>query len=319
MMLMTLFWIAVSLVMLTLGAEGLVRGSSSLALRLGVTPLMVGLTVVAFGTSSPELVVSVQAALDGLGDVAVGNVVGSNLFNVGIILGLTALICPIAIKSQLVKVDGPIMIATALLVPLVLLDGKITRFEGTMLFVGIVGYTWMNWGLSRRAAKQEPEVAVEFEAGVPPKSRAWWLDVALLLSGLGILVAGSQLLVEHCLVFARSFAVSEAVISLTIIAAGTSMPELATSVVAAIRRQPDIAIGNVIGSNVFNVLSILGLSAITQPLECNGIRSVDLYWMVGLSLLLLPMMARRLSLRRAEGVLLLAAYGGYLYVLWPKP
>lgn len=318
MMLMTLIWIAVALGLLTLGAEGLVRGSSSLALRVGVTPLMVGLTVVAFGTSSPELVVSLQAALDGLGDVAVGNVVGSNLFNVGIILGLTAFICPIAIKSQLIKVDGPIMIATAVLVPVVLMDGRISRLEGGALLAGILAYTGMNWVLSRRAMGKQPEVVEEYATGVPPRSGAWWLDVLILAGGLGVLVLGSQLLVTHCLVLARAFAVSEAVISLTIIAAGTSMPELATSLVAAVRRQPDIAIGNVVGSNVFNVLGILGASALAQPLQSAGIRSLDLYCMVGLSVLLLPMMARRLSLRRVDGVLLLACYGAYLYVLWPK-
>lgn len=288
-----------------------------MALRLGVTPLMVGLTVVAFGTSSPELVVSLRAALDGLGDVAVGNVVGSNLFNVGIILGLAALICPIAIKSQIIKVDGPIMIGTALLVPVVLVDGVVSRVEGVFLFAGIVAYSWMNWVLSRRAAVSAAEKA-EYEEGVPAKSKAWWWDVICVLAGLGVLVAGSRLLVEHCLVLARAFEVSEAVISLTIIAAGTSMPELATSVVAALRRQPDIAIGNVVGSNVFNVLSILGLSAVVAPLESGGIRPVDLYWMVGISVLLLPLMARRLLLRRVDGVLLLAGYGVYLWLLWPK-
>jgi len=315
-MILSFVWIVVALVLLTLGAEWLVRGSSSLALRLGVTPLMVGLTVVAFGTSSPELVVSFKAALDGLGDVALGNVVGSNLFNVGIILGLTALICPIAIQSQILKVDGPIMIGTALLVPLVLRDGVVTRVEGAALFVGVLGYTVMNWMLSRR--ETTVEVKAEFDRGVPPKSKAWWMDVLWIAGGLVVLVLGSRLLVEHCLVVARAFAVSEAVISLTIIAAGTSMPELATSVVAALRKQPDIAIGNVVGSNIFNVLSILGLSSLVAPLESNGIRDVDLYWMVGLSVLLLPLMAQGRSLRRADGVLLLGSYGVYLYLLWPR-
>lgn len=315
-MIVSFVWIVVALVLLTMGAEWLVRGSSSLALRLGVTPLMVGLTVVAFGTSSPELVVSFKAAVDGLGDVALGNVVGSNIFNLGIILGLAALICPIAIKSQIIKIDGPIMIGTALLVLMVMRDGVVTRVEGAALFMGILGYSGMNWMLSRR--ESAVEVKEEYDEGVPAKTKAWWLDVLWITGGLVVLVLGSRLLVEHCLIVARGFAVSEAVISLTIIAAGTSMPELATSVVAALRKQPDIAIGNVVGSNIFNVLGILGLSSLVQPLHSQGIRDADLYWMVGLSVLLLPLMARGLKLRRIDGALLLSGYGVYLWLLWPK-
>jgi cation:H+ antiporter len=315
-MIVSFFWIAVALVLLILGAEWLVRGSASVALKLGITPLMVGLTVVAFGTSSPELVVSVRAAMAGLGDVAVGNAVGSNLFNVGIILGLTALICPIAIKSQIIRVDGPIMIGTAILVLLVMRDGVITRVEGAALFVGIVAYTWTNWVLSKREVGQE--VKAEYSEGVPSTGAAWWVDLGLIVFGVGVLVLGSRLLVDNCLVVARGFGVSEAVISLTIIAAGTSMPELATSVVAALRRQPDIAIGNVVGSNIFNVLSILGLSALVEPLVARGIRDVDLYWMIGLSIFLLPLMWMNLKLRRVEGALLLGCYGAYLWTLWPK-
>jgi cation:H+ antiporter len=184
------------------------------------------------------------------------------------------------------------------------------------LFVGVIAYTVMNYVLSRR--ESTAEVKAEFDEGVPAVTKAWWVDLLWIVSGLVVLVLGSRLLVEHCLVVARAFAVSEAVISLTIIAAGTSMPELATSVVAALRKQPDIAIGNVVGSNIFNVLSILGLSSLVTPLASQGIRDVDLYWMVGLSLLLLPLMARRLTLRRADGVLLLGCYGVYLWQLWPK-
>jgi cation:H+ antiporter len=174
-------WIVAALVLLTMGAEWLVRGSSSLALRLGVTPLMVGLTVVAFGTSSPELVVSFKAAVDGLGDVALGNVVGANIFNLGIILGLAALICPIAIKSQIIKIDGPIMIGTALLVLMVMRDSVVTRVEGAALFTGILGYTVMNWMLSRR--ESAVEVKEEYDEGVPAKTKAWcwgpvcWLNI----------------------------------------------------------------------------------------------------------------------------------------------
>ncbi len=315
-MISSLVWIVVALVVLTLGAESLVRGSASLALRMGVTPLMVGLTVVAFGTSSPELVVSLKAGLGNMGDVALGNVVGSNLFNIGVILGLTAVICPIPVKSQVVRIDTPIMIGACLLVPAVLWDHHVTRWEGLALAAGVVAYTGMNWALARR------EVAAEVKAGfaesMPPQARAWWLDVLWMVAGMTMLVLGSRLLVDHCLVVARHFQVSEAVISLTIIAAGTSMPELATSVVAGLRKQSDIAIGNAVGSNIFNVFCILGLTASVSPLESHGIRHGDLLWMVGMAVLLLPLLIIGGRLYRLEGLVLLTAYGAYLWTLWPQ-
>ena len=315
-MIASLVWIVIALAVLTFGAESLVRGSASLALRLGVTPLMVGLTVVAFGTSSPELVVSLKAGLAGMGDVALGNVVGSNLFNIGVILGLTAVICPIPVKAQVVKIDTPIMIGACVLVPMMLWDRHVTRWEGLALVGGVVAYTWMNWVLSRREFASE--VKSEFEEAMPPKARAWWADVMWMAAGLTMLVLGSRLLVDHCLVVARYFGVSEAVISLTIIAAGTSMPELATSVVAGLRKQPDIAIGNAVGSNIFNVLCILGLTATAAPLESHGISHNDMLWMVGLAVLLLPLLLVGRRLYRLEGMVLLSAYGSYLWTLWPK-
>ena len=308
--------IAVALVVLTMGAESLVRGSASLALRLGVTPLMVGLTVVAIGTSSPELVVSLKAGLDGMGDVAVGIVVGSNLFNLGVILGLTAVICPLPVRAQVVKLDTPVMIAACLMVPVVLLDGVVSRLEGMALLGGIVAYTGMNWVLSRR--EFAAQVAAQFGGKTLPNGRAWWADVLWILAGLALLVLGSRLLMEHCLVLARALGVSEAVIGLTIIAAGTSMPELATSVVAAIRKQPDIAVGNAVGSSVFNVLCILGLTATVVPVKSQGIRQTDMLWMVGLAILLLPLILIGRRLYRLEGLVLLSAYAVYLWTLWPN-
>ncbi|MBL9154676.1 MAG: calcium/sodium antiporter [Verrucomicrobiales bacterium] len=309
-------FVLLSLVLLIAGAEGLVRGSASIALKLGLTPLMVGLTVVAFGTSSPELVVSIKASLAGQGDISVGNVVGSNIFNIAVILGLTALICPVAVQWQLIKIDAPIMVGVSLLMLLLLGDGALSRAEGSLLFAGIVSYTILNVYLARRTTT--PAVEAEFEEGVPKPTSHWWADLLFIAGGLALLVFGSDLLVEHAVSLARSLGVSEAVIGLTIIAAGTSMPELATSIVAALRKEPDIAIGNVIGSNIFNILSILGLCSLVAPIQSSGIRPFDYWAMIGCAVLLLPMLWTGRKIVRIEGAILLAAYGAYLYVLWPK-
>ncbi len=304
-----------SLGILFAGAESLVRGSSSLALRFGITPLVVGLTVVAFGTSAPELVVGVSAALAGQGDLAVGNVIGSNSFNIGVILGITALICPIKVALPVLKLDAPIMIATAGVVAVLALGGDIGRPIGAGLVVVLVGYTVFNIVMARR--ENTPELTEEFTAGIPPPSPSPWRDGLLALAGLGLLVIGSRLLVDSSVEIARVFGLSEAVIGLTIVSAGTSMPELATSLVAAIRRQPDIAIGNVIGSNIFNSLGILGGASLAGPLTAPGILPLDVWTMVILSVCLLPLMWSARSIQRWEGTLLLAGYATYLWLRWP--
>lgn len=308
--------VILSLALLFVGAEGLVRGSASLALRAGLTPLMIGLTVVAFGTSSPELVVSLKAAFSGQGDIAVGNVVGSNIFNIGVILGLTALICPMAVQRQIIRIDLPIMLLAAVLLPLLLIGGLLSRLEGGLLIVGLLAYLGMTVYMARRMAT--PDVAEEFAEGTPQKTSHWAIDLLYALVGLALLVVGSQLLVDNSVEIARSFGISEAVIGLTIIAAGTSMPELATSIVAALRQQPDIAIGNVVGSNIFNILAILGISSATVPLVSEGVQLLDYAVMIGISVLLVPFLWTGLKLRRLEGAVLVVVYGVYLAVLWPK-
>jgi cation:H+ antiporter len=310
------FLILLSLGLLTGGAEMLVKGSSSVAARAGLTPLMIGLTVVAFGTSSPELAVSLKAALVGQGDVAIGNVIGSNILNIAVILGISAVICPIVVHLQLIKIDVPIMILVTILLPLLLLDGRIGRLEGGLLFAGIVAYTLFNVRLARK--ETSPEVVSEFTQGVPKMTGHWSLDLLLIGGGLAVLTLGSRLLVDNSLQVARAFQISEAVIGLTVVAFGTSVPELATSIVAAVRRQPDIALGNVIGSNIFNILSILGITALVAPITTNGIQVLDYAMMVGVSLLILPFLSSDLRLARVEGAILLGLYGGYLYLLWPK-
>lgn len=315
-MIENLGFIALALVLLFLGAESLVKGSANLALRAGLSPLMVGLTIVAFGTSSPEMVVSVNAALSNQGDIAVGNVVGSNIFNIGIILGLAALVCPIPVHEQIIKIDARVALAVALLLPLLLLDQSVGRLEGLLLFSGIVAYTWMNVVLARREAKATAAAASSEPA--PKLTGHWSLDLAFILGGLAVLVLGSRLLVHHSVDLARSLGVSEAVIGLTIIAAGTSMPELATSLVGAIRKQADIAIGNVVGSNIFNILGILGVASLITPVHAPGISTLDYATMVIFTILLIPLLYTGRLLHRVEGAALLALYGVYLIVLWPK-
>lgn len=315
-MLTNFLFIGLALLLLFCGAEGLVRGSSSLALRAGLSRLMVGLTIVAFGTSSPELVVSIKAVLAQQGDISIGNVVGSNSFNIGIILGLTALIYPIPVHRQIIRLDAPIALGVAILLVILLHDNTLGRLEGSVLFSGIVLYTIMNVVLARREARSQ--TADAGDESVPGISRHWLMDVAFIVAGVGVLILGSRLLVEHSVILAKAFGVSEAVIGLTIVAAGTSMPELATSVVAALRKQPDIAIGNVVGSNVFNILGILGVTALISPIHAPGIAWSDYFALLAFSALLIPLLYTGRLLHRLEGMLLLVLYGVYLSFLWPK-
>ena len=309
-------WIIASLVLLYFGAEGLVRGSSSLALRLGLTPLVVGLTVVAMGTSMPEVMVSVKSSLAGRGDLAIGNVVGSNMFNIGVILGLTALLSPMKVQFQLIKIDLPIMVVVSLGMVALLWDGAVGRLAGAVLFGGLIIYIAGNIWLARRTATKEVEA--EYAEGVPARSGSVLMGGLFILGGLGILVLGARLLTDNSVALARSFGVSEAVIGLTIVAAGTSVPELAASIVAAMKKEPDIALGNVIGSNIFNMLGILGIASMVAPITAPDIRHFDLWMMVAFAAALVPMLWTGLRVSRAEGATLFAAYCGYVYFLWPK-
>lgn len=310
-MIISLAYIALALVLLFGGADSLVRGSASLALRAGVSSLLVGLTVVAFGTSSPELLVSVKAALSAQGDISVGNVIGSISFNIGIILGLTALICPIPVHFQLIKIDAPIALGAALLLPVLLLNQLLGRVEGTILLTGMLAYTWMRLTLGRRTSADITEVAASSAV-----LRHWTLDIAFIAAGVGILVLGTHLLIQHSVALAKYLGASEAVIGLTVIAVGTSIPELATSLVAALRKQPDIAVGNIVGSNICNILMILGVASTIKPLHVQGITNLDYSFMIGFSVLLIPMLYTGRTLHRIEGAGLLSLYGLYLFLLW---
>ncbi|NNF07799.1 MAG: calcium/sodium antiporter, partial [Candidatus Eisenbacteria bacterium] len=263
--------LGISLGVITLGAEALVRGASSLAMRLGVSPLFVGLTIVGFGTSSPELAASVTATLAGSTDISVGNAIGSNIFNVGIIVGITALIHPI--RAQLRAIRRDLMVAIlAVATPWLSLafGGTLPRFAGVLLVSSLITYVFFAYRTSRTADVQDTELAkAELLDTVDiPRFRALdklWVNVVLIVGGLAMLVLGSKVFVGAALTLARAAGMSELMIGLTIVSAGTSLPELVTSVVAAARRNADIAVGNIIGSNIFNMFGVLGVSAAIRP------------------------------------------------------
>ena len=312
-MTLAIIYLLAGLVLLYFGAEGLVRGSASLALRLGLSPLVVGLTVVAFGTSSPELMVSLKAAMNGQGDISVGNVVGSNICNIGLILGLCALITPISTNSQIVRVDIPIMLGITALSTALLAGGRLGRGEGFFLFALLVAYLIFSIQLARR--QPADSLGAEFGEEVKISKRGLAVDVLMVIGGLVLLVFGARFLVDGAVIIARTFGWSEALIGLTIVAIGTSLPELATSLLAAIKKESDIAVGNIVGSNIFNLLGILGLTAMVHPLQAAGIGTVDLVVMAAFSLVLWPMAFHQQRIIRPEGALLLAGYAGYVFWL----
>ena len=267
MTLMTFVYLIAGLVLLVAGAEVLVRGAARLAAQFGISPLVIGLTVVAFGTSAPETAVSVQASLNGSGDIAIGNVVGSNIANVLLILGMTALVAPLVVSRQLIRLDVPIMIGASLVTFGLAWDGQLSRIDGAILFSAVVIYTLFLVISSRResAAAADDEFAKEFGLDEPAKPHAGLINAGLVLAGLVLLVVGSNFLVEGAVALARALGLSELVIGLTVIAVGTSLPELATSIMAAFRGERDIAVGNIVGSNIFNLLCVLGLASLVSP------------------------------------------------------
>lgn len=298
------------LVLLALGAEGLVRGSSSIALRMGIAPLAIGLTVVAFGTGSPEMVVSLQAALSGSSDLALGNIVGSNIANLALILGVAALARPLHVRSAVLHREVPVMIAVTVLLALLLADGVLGRIEGTLLTAGAIAYTILTYRAARRDV--DVEVAAEFANELPATPTGTGRSIALTIGGLAGLLVGANVLVRGAVVIAQGLGMSEVVIGLTVIALGTSLPELATSVVAALRNDADVAFGNVLGSNILNILLILGVVAMIQPISAAALRPLDLGVMVGSTIVVFVLMRRGRVLTRPEGGLLVAGYVAYV-------
>jgi len=320
MTLMTFVYLIAGLVLLVAGAEVLVRGAAKLAAQFGIPPLIIGLTVVAFGTSAPETAVSVQAALDGSGDLAIGNVVGSNIANVLLILGLTALIAPLIVSRQLIRLDVPIMIGASLLTFGLAWDGSLSRLDGALLFAGVLTYTgFLIYSARKDKGGDDDEFAKEFGLDEAPKPYAWAINLGLIIAGLVLLVTGSNFLVEGAVTLARALGISELVIGLTVVAIGTSLPELATSILAAIKGERDIAVGNIVGSNIFNLLCVLGLASLVSPAAISvspNALAFDFPVMIAVAVACLPIFFAGYRINRWEGLLFLAYYVAYtLYLI----
>ncbi|MBN1951823.1 MAG: calcium/sodium antiporter [Bacteroidales bacterium] len=303
--------LAAGLTLLLIGGKILVQGGVALARRFSIPPLVIGLTIVSFGTSAPELFVSVVAGIRGQDAVAIGNVIGSNIANIALVLAITAIIFPIPVRSSSVKVDGPFMIAVSLLLVFFMLDMKISRVEGIIFLCLILGYTFWHF----RFSKKQDQVPDEINA----KPMALWLIILSLAGAIIGLAFGSDLLVKNASEIAREWNVDERVIAITMVAFGTSLPELVTSVIAAFQKEMDISIGNIIGSNIFNILVVLGVAGLINPLSVDkGFLTSDIYWMLGTAVLLfvyiLPFKGGKLS--RLKGLSLFVIYCVYVYVLY---
>lgn len=311
----TILFLILGLVLLVVGAEWLVKGASRFAAAFGISSLVIGLTVVAYGTSAPELAVSLMSAFRGQTDLAMGNVVGSNIFNLLFILGASALVVPLVVHRQLIKLDVPVMMGVSVLVLLMGLDGRIDRLDGLLLTAGAVCYTWV---LIRQSRKKSVSLNNQIEAPDGQKSVHWVINIGWILLGCAALVLGSKWLVDGAMEIARYFGMSELVIGLTIVAAGTSLPELATSVVAAVRGERDIAVGNVVGSCIFNLLSVLGLAGFIAPHGINVPASAlafDLPVMVAISLVCFPVFFTNYRISRLNGAVFLGLYVLYVFYL----
>lgn len=304
------FALVIGLVLLIAGAEVLIRGGAALALRLGLSSLVVGLTVMAYGTSSPELVVSIQAAAEDKSAISLGNVIGSNICNLLLILGLASLIAPVSANAQVIRREAPIMIGATFLISAMLLDDVLGRVDGAILVSCVIIYTILTIRDSRRQAAENKTEA-------PSDSETLGLGLATLyiLGGLGILIIGSHLFVEGAVQLASGWGVSEAVIGLTIVAIGTSLPELATSVMAALKGSADVAVGNVVGSNIFNILGILGIAAVVKPMPAADITNVDLGMMITVALIFYLIIRLQGKVGQIEGGAMLLSYAGYTFWL----
>lgn len=302
------------LVILLAGGKALVDGASSIAVKLGLSPGIIGLTIVAFGTSAPELLVSISSALKGTSDIAVGNVVGSNIANLGLVLGLSGLIYPILIKKTHLRFDYPVMILVLIVFYAISYDLQISLTDGVFLTFGFILF---NGYLLKDIGKVKVEqVNTHLEESDDIKEFSWIISISYFIAGIVALYFGSELLVENAILISREHQVSERVIGVTIVAIGTSLPELITSILAAFYKRTDLAIGNILGSNILNVLSILGITALIKPIAISQefIQS-DFLWMMGISLLLFPLIKSKMQISKIEGSILLLSYLTYMLFL----
>lgn len=310
MTLNTLACLVGGLLLLIAGGEAVVRGAASLGMRLGLSALATGLTIVAFGTSAPELVVNLGAASQGISDLAVGNVVGSNIANIGLVLGLSALVMPLRLDVRIIRDDIYFMVAAALLAALFLAADAMARWEGAILVSLVIAYTLYNLRAAGRAGESS---RATFEAALPRKPHGLWLDIALVFGGLIALGGGGHFFVYGAIELATALGVSTGVIGLTVVAIGTSLPELATTAIAAYRGYGDMAIGNIVGSNIFNILSVLGITALVYPVDRGDMGNVDLGMFLVSTMVMLRFITTGSRMDRWEGAVLVIGYFGYLW------
>jgi cation:H+ antiporter len=308
---MDYLFIVLGLILLVLGGDWLLKSAVGMSVRLNVSKIIIGMTVVSFATSAPELIVSLKAALDGFSDIALGNVVGSNIANIGLILGVIMIISEMKVDASFFKTDWLAMIiASFLLYFLLLYDGEIARMEGAVLFLLIILFVIY---LIKTQKSNESEIEIELEKAMP-----MYLIVWFLLIGGGALYGGSELLIKGAVNIANAFGVSDRIIAVTVVAVGTSIPEFAASLIAAIKKESSISIGNIVGSNIFNIFSVLGLTAMIQPIKLvdQKLLSSDLLWMIGFAIVLLPLvlLPKRGYLDRKAGIILVLGYGVFIYM-----
>ena len=309
------------LLLLYYGAGWLVQGASSLARRLGLTPMVIGLTVVAFGTSAPELVVSLVSAVKGKSMMALGNVVGSNICNIALVLGLTAMFQPVTTSRIVIVRDIPLMLGISAFLLLLSLNSIIGRIEGVILFGGVITYTWFNYAVALRVNRTRPKAGDDGQ--LPPASgmmEKGWIQGVMIIGGISAVVMGADLLVDAAVSIMSALGVSEKVVGLTVVAFGTSVPELATSIVAALKKEMDISLGNLVGSNVFNLLSVVGATAMVRPIPITGGffhsgLAIDYLVMMVVSAMPLLLMRQDLTITRRKGLILVACYVGYVIYL----
>lgn len=322
-MLISFIFLLLGILLLYFGAEWLVRGSSGLALNLGVSPVVVGLTVVAFGTSAPELVASLHAQLAfGAGNIALGNAIGSNIWNIGLVLGLSAILTPLEVASPIVRREAPFAIWVTVLLLLMMMGGTLNRWEGGLLFASLIAYVAFQIRIARLGKKADKLVTSLTKELAPAKTKKPWYLLLLISVGIALLLSGARLLIDNAIFLAKAFGLSQRVIGLTLVAFGTSLPELATSLVAALKKERDIAVANVIGSNIFNILGIIGLAAFIRPIAFErALLTFDGPFMLGILLLMMLLIIRKKKLGRWGGAALVGVCLFYVYCLfrWGNP